>query len=259
VFVLEPRLGAGSYPHAGAHSTFGDTPGAAALGMLAHPADVVGALFREQNLDLVGRLLAPLVFLPLLAPRYLLPVLPLELLYLTSDTPGPVVYGEQTVAVTAFIFLATAFALAKVGRSGPDRIRVERWVLVVLLVGACVAFGREAAPSPYRAPWGWGGRDQRDWARTEVAQHVGEGRSVRASSSLVAGLAERREVHQLAVSSVPDPAAAARDVDAVALDRSMVPSWSEEDLDGFRAGLEARGLRRVSEREGIEVFVRFDG
>jgi uncharacterized membrane protein len=256
VFLLEPLLGGGTYPHAGAHATFGASPAAAAWGMLTHPADVIGALLREQNLDLAGRLLAPLIFLPLLAPRYLLPVLPLELLYLTSETPGPVIYGEQTVAVTGFIFLAAAFALARVGRTGSDRVRVERWVLVVLLVAAGVAFGREAAPSPYRQPWGWGGRDQQDLARAEVLNIVGEGRSVRASATQVPTLAERQHLYQLSVSVVPDPAAAAEGVDAVALDRSTVPAWSAAELAVFRAGLESRGLRQAFLREGIEVYLR---
>src|SRR5690606_7590605 len=137
VLVIEPRLAGGANPHATAHAAFGDAPLAVAWGMLIHPADVIGALLREENFDLLGCLLAPLVFLPLLAPRYLLPVLPLELLYLTSDTPGAVVFGEQTVAVTAFLFVATAFALQRVGRAGTDRVRVEQWVLVVLLVAVC--------------------------------------------------------------------------------------------------------------------------
>jgi uncharacterized membrane protein len=256
VLVLEPRLAGGSFPHAGAHLAFGETPGGVAWGMLTHPTELVGAVLREQNLDLAGRLLAPLIFLPLLAPRYLLPVIPLELLYLTSNTPGPVIYGEQTVAITAFIFLATAFALSRVGRSGPDRVRVERWVLVVLLVAVGVAFGREAAPSPYRAPWGWGGRDQVDQARAEVPGVVGEERAVRASATLVPELARRERVYQLGVTVTPDPAAAGAGVDAVVFDRSTVPAWSTADVIAFRTGLDRQGLRMVWIREGIEVYLR---
>jgi uncharacterized membrane protein len=254
--VLEPRLGGGVYPHIGAHLTFGETPGAVVWGMLTRPVTVVGVLLREQNFDLVGRLLAPVVFLPLLAPRYLLPVLPLELLYLTSDTPGATVYGDQSVAVIAFVFLATAFALGTVGRAGPDRVRVERWVLVVLLVASVVAFGREGVSSPYRRPWGWGGIDQVDNARLEARKLVGGDRSVRASDSLATVLAERPRVYRLAVTADPDPAAAAEGVDAVVLDGTTVPTWTEAAHATFRAGLETRGFRRESAREGIEVYVR---
>jgi uncharacterized membrane protein len=256
VLVIEPRLAGGVYPHIGAHATFGDTPGAVAWGMLAHPADVAGALLREQNIDLAGRLLAPVLFLPVLAPRYLLPVLPLEFLYLTSDSPGVAVYGEQTVVVTAFVFLAAAFALARVGRAGTDRVRVDRWVLVVLLVAVVVAFGREGPSSPYRRPWAWGGRDQVDQARLDAGRLVGDDRSVRASANLVNELAERPRVYRLAVTPEPDPAAAADSVDAVVLDGSTVPTWSELDRATFKQGLEAQGFRRESAKEGIEVYLR---
>jgi uncharacterized membrane protein len=254
--LIEPWLAGGVYPHAAAHAAFGDTPPAVLWGMVTHPADVVGALLREQNIDLMGRLLVPLLFLPLLAPRYLLPVLPLELLYLTSDVPGAAVQGEQTVAVTAFLFLATAQALAKVGRSGSERVWVDRWVLVVLLVAASFSFVREGVSSPYRRPWAWGGRDQVDLARAEVPEIVGETRSVRASPNLVVELAERPDLYQLSVTPRPDPVAAGRGVDAVVLDISTVPAWTGDDGARFHHGLLSQGFRLASSSEGVEVYLR---
>jgi uncharacterized membrane protein len=256
VLILEPRLAGGVFPHAGAHAAFGDTPATVAWGMLAHPTEVVGALLREENFDLTARLLAPVLFLPLLAPRYLLPVLPLEFLYLTSAASGSVVYGEQTVAVTAFVFLATAFALKGMGRPGTDRVRIDRWVLVVLLVAVGLSFGRDGAASPYRHPWGWGGRDQTDQARVEAIALVGETRSVRASATLLPELAERTSLYQFVITARPDPAAAATGVSAVILDRTTVPEWTAFDQAAFRVGLESRGFRRASEDDGIEVYLR---
>jgi uncharacterized membrane protein len=256
VALIEPHLTGGTEAHLGVHTGFGDTPASVAWGMLTQPADVVRALVREENLDLLGRLLAPVLFLPVLAPRFLLPVAPLQALYLTADLPGAGVHGEQTVAAIAFVFLATAFALGRIGRSGSDRVRVDRWVLVALLVASVVTFGREGAASPYRQPWAWGGRDQRDHARLAAVELVGETRAVRASSNLVAELAERRQVHQLRVGANPDPVAAGRGVDAVILDGSTVPTWSAQDRTRFRAGLAAQGFQRVSNREEVEVFIR---
>jgi hypothetical protein len=217
---------------------------------------VIGSLLREQNFDLMGRVLAPVVFLPLLAPRYLLPVLPLEFLYLTSDTPGAVVYGEQTIALTAFVFVAAAFALGRVGRPGTERVRVERWVLVVLLVATVVAFGREGVSSPYRRPWSWGGRDGTDRARVDAARLVGDTRAVRASPNLVSELAERPRVYVLSVAARPDPATAGAGVDAVILDTASVPSWSSSERLFFADSLEKQGFRRESAESGIEVYVR---
>lgn len=256
VFVIEPRLAGGVYPHLDAHPSLGDSPAGVVWGMATHPAAVVGALLREQNVELAGRVLAPVVFLPLLAPRYLLPVLPLELLYLTSESPRATVYGEQTVALVAFVFLATAFALARVGRTGSDRVRVDRWVLVVLLAAVVMSFGREGASSPYRRPWGWGGQDAADRARLDAGDLVTADRSVRASASVVGELAERPRVYVLPATAEPDPEAAAADVGAVVLDASTVPTWTSADRARFRSGLEALGFRQESAEAGIEVYLR---
>ena len=80
--------------------------------MITHPFQVLGDLFVEENFNLLVFLFAPVLFLPLLAPRYLLPVVPLEILYLVADVPEQDVFGSQTVAITAFIFVATTLALA---------------------------------------------------------------------------------------------------------------------------------------------------
>ena len=44
-------------------------------------------LVLEENFAVIVFLLAPVLFLPLLAPRYLLPVVPLEVVYLVADVP----------------------------------------------------------------------------------------------------------------------------------------------------------------------------
>jgi uncharacterized membrane protein len=254
VLVIEPHLGSGT-SHVESFEAFGTTPLGVVGGLFAHPGDVFHAITREQNFDLFVTLFAPVAFIPLLAPRYLLPVLPLELFYLVSSVPPEVVYGQQTIAITAFVFIASAFALAKVGRRGIERITVDRRVLAVMVLAATVFFVRDSVTSPYRSPWAWGGQDIVDRARLDTEQQVGD-RSVRASPSVLVDLAERQHVYELAPDAAPDPEAIGAGVDAVIIDDRSVSGWSASDHQAVRRGLEGSGFDRVSDEQGIELFLR---
>src|SRR5690606_2863934 len=108
--VVQPAFGDGGYAHIDSFIDYGDTPLGVLGGMLTHPFQVLGDLFVEENFTLLVFLFAPVLFLPLLAPRYLLPIVPLEVIYLVADVPEAEVFGAQTVAITAFVFVATAMA-----------------------------------------------------------------------------------------------------------------------------------------------------
>ena len=254
IFVIEPRFGNGS-AHVASYPTFGTTPLGVLGGMFAHPGDVISAVTREQNFDLFVTLFAPVAFIPLLAPRYLLPVLPLELFFLISAVPPETVFGQQAIAITAFVFVASAFALAKIGRRGIERVTVDRRVLAVMVLAATVFFIRDSATSPYRSPWGWGGQDIVDLARQNAVDAVGD-RSVRASPSVLVDLAERPQVHELRPDAAPDPAAIADGVDAVIIDDRSVSGWDDTDHRIVRTGLERKGFEQVSDEQGIELFLR---
>ncbi|MCB1005899.1 MAG: DUF2079 domain-containing protein [Acidimicrobiales bacterium] len=258
IAVIQPHYASGDFPHLDAFAAFGDTPLSALWGMIVHPGQVLGQLISEQNFQLLVFLLAPVLFLPLLAPRYLVPILPLQFLYMLADVPSSAVFGQQTVAITAFVFLATAFALAKIGRLGVEKIIVDRRVLYALVLASTVFFIHDAAASPYRAPWNWGGRDVVDQARVNAAESFPDDAAVRASPSLLSLLAQREEVFPLDAGDRPDGAAAADGVDVVVLDQSQVPDWTIVEQQVFRLQLDSLGFDKVSEAEGIEVFVRRD-
>jgi uncharacterized membrane protein len=256
VLVIQPRFGSGSYAHISVFSAFGDTPGAVMWGMITHPGEVAGAVFREQNFNLLVTLFAPVAFLPFLAPRDLLPVLPLQFFFLVASVPEPAVYGQQTVAITAFIFLSAAFALGRIGRMGVERITVDRRVLAVMLLSATLFFVRDAASSPYRHPWAWGGRDAADSARLEAADRIGPTRSVRASPSVLTAVAERERVYVLVPGPRPDAVAAADGVDAVILDDRTVETWTAVDRRVFNDGLVAIGFNHEWSSDGIDVYIK---
>jgi uncharacterized membrane protein len=232
-----------------------------AWGMLTSPLQLIEDLTVEENFAVVVFLLAPVFFLPVLAPRYLLPVLPLEFVYLVADVDTEATFGQQTVAATAFVFVATAFALAKIGRQGVERITVDRRVLGALVLVSTVFFIRDAASSPYREPWTWGGRDASDQARLDAVDEVGDDETVRASPALVPLLAERTYVYVLDTEGRPHVRRAIESsdgpVEVIILDLAAAETWSDNERRVFREGLERQGYVRTSTAEGIEVF-RYD-
>jgi uncharacterized membrane protein len=259
VTVIQPDFGSGTFPHLNAFRAFGDSPGSVAWGMLVHPFDLLGRLTSEQNFNLLVTLLAPVVFLPVLAPRYLLPVVPLQFLYMVADVPREVVFGQQTVAVTAFVFIASAFALSRIGRLGVEKINVDRRVLAALLLAGTVFFIRDAASSPYREPWDWGGQDVADGARIEAEEQIPSDAAVRASPSMLQVLAERERLYVLDTTEPLDASAATEGVDVVAMDDRAVASWTAADRQQFFEGMAGEGFRVTVNEQGIVVFTRQEG
>lgn len=271
VAIIQPGYGSGSYAHVETFAAFGDTPGGIAWGMLTRPLDVLGDLVVEANFGVIVFLLAPVFFLPVVAPRYLLPVVPLQAIYLIAAVEPEATFAQQTVAITAFVFLATAFALKKIGREGVEHVMVDRRVLGALMLVSAVFFIHDAGSSPYRQPWDWGGRDVADNARLDVIDLVDEDQSVRASPALVPLLAERHQIYVLETDDRPhvrratevpadqntDAADADRQmVDAVVFDEAAAAHWSDEERRVFRDGLARQGYERVFANEGVELYVQ---
>jgi uncharacterized membrane protein len=256
VLVIQPRFGGGTYDQINIFSAFGDTPPAVFGGMLLHPGDVLTTLFRRENFNLLVTLFAPVAFLPFLAPRYLLPVVPLQFLFLVAGVPLSVMYGRQTVPITAFIFVATAFAMARIGRMGVEKVTVDRRVLAVMLLSATLFFVHDSASSPYQRPWEWGGQDQFDQALKQASKDVGPTRAVRVTVSVLTLVAERPQVYLLDGSRVPDPSAAAKGVDAVVVDEKATPLWTDVQRDDLTHGLETIGFDHVGEGTGVDVYLR---
>lgn len=258
LFVVQPYYARGAFVHESAFAAYGSSPLGVVGGMATHPFTVLGDLTAEGNFAILVLLLAPVLFLPVLAPRYLLPVLPLQALYLIANSSAardPRV--EQNVAITAFVFLATTMALSRIGTRTIDRVRVDRRVLGALLLAATVFFVRDSATSPYRAPWQLGGRDATDEARLEAVDRVEAGDAVRASPALLPLLAERPELFPLDAGSHPHVRrASADDVDVVILDEEAATEWDDDDLRSFHDGMVALGFRRVFTSEGIQVYRR---
>ncbi len=256
--VVRSAAGDGIYPHIDAFARWGDTPWGSLWGLLTHPIDVLEILFGRESFDRVVFLLAPLLFLPMMSLRYLLPIIPLEALYLLSDIPLDQ-YGnpEQDMAATAFLFTAAAFALSRAGRIRGKRTLIDPRVLGAIVLTASVFFVRDSLSTPYERPWTWGGRDASDLSRLAAIDDIPEDALVRASRTLLPALSERPRLFELDTSeNFARGEAAAAGVNVVILDLDAAPLWSLETVLAFSRELQRIGFDQTSAANDILVFKR---
>lgn len=259
LLVIQPYYNDGAFVHAIAFEHYGSSPLGALGGLLAHPFRAVGDLIDQQNFEILVMLFAPVFFLPFVAPRYLLPVVPLECLYLIANvSEDRVPRPEHAVAITAFIFVATAIGLSKIGRRSVERVTVDRRVLIALVFASAVFFVQDSPASPYEEPWAWGVRDEADQARLDAADLVPDRDSVRASPTLLPLLAERAAVYELDTTDNPHVRRAADGVDAILLDTEAAPDWDDDDRRRFQQGLVELGFDEVFAEAGITLYERSD-
>ena len=113
---------------------YGQGPVAIWQFLVTHPGSVLSDLNTDVNRRYLGQLLAPVLFLSLLAPEVLILAAPVLLLNLLSSSPlmhG--VYCQYTAFVTPFIFASAVFGLARARRWGN---RATQALLVL-----CLALG----------------------------------------------------------------------------------------------------------------------
>lgn len=253
VAVVQPMLD-DTNPHLMAFSDYGDSAGAVSVALLTRPADVLADLAAEPNLDLVVLLLGPLLFLPVLVPRMLAGIGPIAAATLVAAGPDDPLWSGRTVPLTAFAFLATTFALHRLGREGVERVIVDRRLLTALLLAAATFFVQSGTSSPYRRPWEWGGRDGADQARLAVVEVVAPTDRVRTSPSAALVLAERSTVVRFEPGERPHPDLAVEGVDVVVVDEAQLAHWTSLERRLLADGIEALGFERISDSEGIVVF-----
>lgn len=234
--------------------------------MLTDPTDVLRDLLTERDLAVVVGLLAPLLFLPLLAPRVLLAAVPLEALYLVSSQESAHGIGDHHVAAaTAVVFVAAAAGLGRAGRKGVVIVTVDRGLMVVLLAASAFSFLQSAASSPYHEPWEWGRDTPVERARRDAAAAVPDDVAVSASLRVLPPLAERRQVFTFPAPYVEDAAGdpesqAERQaaVEWVVVDTTERSTWSDT-MEEVYDSLPEMGFEHRYEEAGVVVYQRADG
>jgi uncharacterized membrane protein len=257
LLFVQPHIGHAGVTQLAAYTAYGHSAAGVGWGMLVHPATTFTNVLNHSNFRLLVFLFAPVMFLPFLAPRYLLPVVPLELLYLAGNFSEAARYGPQAVAITAFVFLSTPMGLARLGRTTTDRVTVDRRVLLTLAL-ACLSFFILISPStPYTHPWAWGSQDAVDAARLDARGSIHADARVRASSSMLIVLAQRRELYALPGDAADDAQAGARaaeqGVDVVIIDRRELSASLLAEAE-FEEQLQADGFIKTSDTLDIAVF-----
>ena len=259
-FWVQPSIGSGSYPHIIAFQHFGGSVLDVIFGMLSDPLGLLKDLLLRRNFEQVILIIAPLLFLPLIHLRYVLPAVPLLVFYLIADVPvGVLGNPQQDVAVLAFVFISAIYALMKMGSSGVSRIIVGKKILTVLLLTATVFFIRDSASSPFEKPWEWGRRDQTDIARVTSVFWLGQDASVAVPANLYPEIAERKNAFVLEVDIpfIPNREQL-RSFDAVIFDENIA-DWSNAELVSFEEKMKELEFDRRYESKGIQTWIRKPG
>jgi uncharacterized membrane protein len=179
--------------------------GTSALGAAAflgrHPRLLWHQLTRPENFDVLIGLLGPVLFLPLLAPTWLLPAAGLELVYMLSNVaPAHTIGFQYTLVPGLVVVLAAAVGLGRLragwgspvaGRARPP----DQALLVPLLVGALLFSLHASSMSARQQPWRWARRDAVDRARLAAAHVPPPDASVAASASILPLVAARRSAY----------------------------------------------------------------
>lgn len=261
---IQTHFAGGQFVQGTRLSQYGESLPSIALFLATHPRTVAAALLTPGNIRVVVALLAPVLFLPLLAPRWLLPGIPLHAVYLLSDTaPAHTIVFHYTLAINCFLFVALAVAL---GRSA--RIRQRGALLAVLLVVVVLGNLRWGTASLLDAPWRWGERDSLDRARLAAARVVPAGAPVSASDSLLPMLSARRDVYLFptpferydpgAVDSVPREVRR-REVSYLAVDTTLSPPWDADKAAALDRLTAEETFFKVFDRLGVAVYQRGAG
>jgi uncharacterized membrane protein len=256
VLIVQPLFGTPALIAPEAFGDYGNSAFGALGAMVTHPFQVLGDVFSEADVRLLVGLLAPLLFLPLLAPRFLIPSVPLQFLYLVAAVPLSGSAGAHHLVPTIpFAFVAATFALSRIGRRSVERVLVDRRVLLALVLAAVGFFALDADSSPYRQPWRWGEAENPvNEAIREAADLVGDEQAVRASPAILPLLAERTEVRPFDA-SVPNASRATAHVSAVVVDERTTLGWSDRQREAFARSMEIREFELVFDEEGILVWV----
>jgi len=259
-FWVQPLIGSGHYPHIAAFRHFGEGSLDVIFGMLSDPFGLLKDLLVRSNFEQIILIIAPVLFLPLIHLRYVLPAVPLLIFYLIADVPvGALGNPQQDVAVLAVVFIAATYALMKMGSTGVSRILVGRRILTVLLLTATVFFIRDSASSPFEKPWEWGRRDATDIARITSVFWLGPDASVAAPANLYPEIAERRNAFVLKTDVPFEPSREElKHLDAVIFDENIV-TWTNAELMKFEGKMGELGFDRRYESSGIQTWVRKPG
>jgi uncharacterized membrane protein len=252
VRILLPHFAGGSYAQLSLLSHYGTTFTDVALHMVTHPGEVLGDLLTRQNLDFAIAVLAPVVFLPLGAPRFLVPALPMQVLYLVSSrATAHLIIHQYTVAILPFVFVAVAMALGRRSRR-PDRSILVALVAASLLFNASLSLGGLG-----HSPWHAWKRDAVDRARLAAVRLLPERAAVSATDRIWPLVAARPRFYEFPApfSGLPQLREGESVTDWIVIDTTD-PPWDAARDRALQDVVARLRFGKVFDRDGVSVYRR---
>lgn len=234
--------------------------GEVVLSSLRDPVGMVRDLLGSENITLVVGLLSPLIFLPLLSLRYLAPAFPLAVIYLIADVPADLEFASRASMLLAFMMIAAAYALNRLGNMGVDRVFLDVRILTTLAAASVLSFVASSPISPYEVPWRLDDLDGTDAAAAAAIELLDPEIAVRASPSALASMAERPWLFTLDPERLPSAAQAGFPdfTRAVLVIEREIPERTPEERDEFDRSMASQGfMLLVDDREnGVSLYSR---
>lgn len=245
--------------------------GTAPLAVLRDPLRLVTDLVIQPNVGALVVLVGPLLFLPLVVPRFTLPAIPPIVLGLVGEEAvrqavGPTPVGVLLPSVLLVALVPTTFAaiaaLTRIGQLSVTRIRIDHRIVAAMVLAAVTIFVQVAPASPFNEPWAWGSQDEVDGARMAaidaLEETYGNG-AVTVSPQVTVLVAERAIVDELGITPpgsdwVPRTRAVVLDTTAVGEDG--VALWDDDDREDVVRSLRGRGFGIEYQAEGVLLLVR---
>ncbi len=258
LLVVQPLVGSAAVT-GGQYGDYGDSLGEVVLNGLRNPIDLLADLTSQPNVILVVSLFAPVLFLPLLSIRHLLPAVPLTGLFLIARSQGSGAFAERTSLLLAFTFIAAPYALNRLGQLGVQRVFVDFRLLATLTAAAALSFISASPISFYDKPWEWGDADAVELAILAAAEELPADVAVRASPSALPALAERPWLYTLATDREPSVQFDAFDVRAILVVDRDIPERTPERRAEFAMRMSSFGGFElvVDDRDnGVSLFLR---
>jgi hypothetical protein len=272
VVIVQPELPERALTATQAFAAESSAPLAVVRTLFTDPGQVFADLVSQPSVTVVAAVFAPLLFLPLMAPRYLLPAIPPLVLGIAADQAvarvadpvGAVAQAgaSQVVVAVVPVFFAAVVALRRIGRRSVTRINVDHRVIGALLLAAVVLFVQYAPSSPYQQPWQWGSRDELDGSRQAAIDAIGDRAGVTVSPQLTAMVAERAVVRELPAGPPDDtrpwdpPTTDGVVIDTTAEDADGEDLWDGDDRRVLLMSLTTQGYRIRYDGNGIVALTR---
>jgi hypothetical protein len=238
--------------------------GAAPLAVLRDPLRLVTDLVIQPNVAALVVLVGPLLFLPLVVPRFALPALPPIVLGLVGEEAVRQATGPTPVLMLAVVpmVLAAVVALARIGQPSVSRLRVDHRIVAAIVLATVAIFVQVAPASPFNEPWAWGSQDEVDGARLEAIDTLdelyGDG-AVTVSPQMTVLVAERARVEEIGVAPPGTawvPATRAVILDTTAVGDDGLALWDDRQRDATVAALVAQDYDVEYRAAGIVLLVQ---